>query len=190
VSVLGRGDLAPSRSRRRRPSGPLLGLLAVVLLAAIAGGGYFLLSSAGDESGKAGSSCPPATPSGRRVRALTPPAVHLRVLNGTGRNGLAKTTGSLLRARGFPVDAVGNTTGPVTGAPLVRYGVGGRPAAELVALQLPSAVLVADASVRGRVDLVLGSAFTRLRTPAEVAAATRARSTRPATSPRPSPSCR
>lgn len=187
MSVL-RGDLAPSRSRRRRSTGPLLGVLAVVVLVAIAGGGYYLLSSPGDGA-RPGPSCGSVAPSSRPVRALSPAAVHLRVLNGTGRTGLAKTTGALLHARGFAVDAVGNT-GPTRGAPVLRYGAGGRPAAELVALYLTSATLVPDARVRGGVDLVLGSGFTRLRAPAEVTAAAKARNARAAGSPRPSPTCR
>lgn len=186
MSVL-RGDLAPSRSRRRS-SGPLLGALAVVVLAAIAGGGYYLLSSSGDAA-RPGPSCGSVAPSSRPARALSPAAVHLRVLNGTGRTGLAKATGSLLHARGFAVDAFGNT-GPASGAPVLRYGAGGRPAAELIALHLTSAALVSDPRVRGHVDLVLGSGFTRLRTPAEVTAATKARNARAASSPRPSPTCR
>ncbi len=163
-------------------------MLAVVVLAAIAAGGYYLLTSSGDGA-KPRPSCGSVAPSSLPARPLTPAGVHLRVLNGTGRTGLAKTTGALLQARGFPVDAVGNTR-PASGIPVLRYGPGGRPAAELVALHLTSAALVSDPRVRGRVDLVLGSGFTRLRTPAEVTAATKAGKARAASSPRPSPTCR
>lgn len=188
MSVLGRGDLAPSRTRRRRSTGLLVGLLAVVLLAGIAGGGYYLLRS---DRGTAGALCAPRSTSSPSGKPLIPAAVHLRVLNGTGRTGLAKTTGSLLHARGFAVDAVGNTDAPVGGPPVVRYGAGGRAAAELVALQLPRATLATDPRLRGRVELVLGSAYTRLRTPAEVAAAVRARNAvRASASPRPTATCR
>lgn len=188
MSVLGRGDLAPSRTRQRRLTGLLLALLAVVLLAGIAGGGYYLLRSDGMTPA---APCLPRTTSARPAKPPTPATVHLAVLNGTGRTGLAKETGSLLRARGFAVDAVGNTSGSVTGPPVVRYGGGGRPAAELVALQLPSATLVSDPRLRGRLELVLGSAYTRLRTPAEVATAIRARNAaRASVSPRPTATCR
>jgi len=188
VTLPGRRDLAPSRGRRRRLTGPLVAVLAVVLLAAIAAGGYYLLSSSG-RGDPAGASCPSGTPGSRAAGGPTPPAVHLRVLNGTGRNGLARSTGALLAKRGFVVDAVGNTA-PATGPPVIRYGAGGKPGAELLALQLPQAALVADPRVRGRVDLVLAAAFSRLRTPAEVAAATSARRAQAAASPRPSPTCR
>lgn len=188
MSVLGRGDLAPSRKRRRGPGGAVIAAIAVLLLAAIAYGGYYLLTS----PNSAKTPEPTCTPAAGRqpARAISPASVHLRVLNGTGRTGLAKTTGDLLRSRRFLVDAVGNSGAPVTGTPVIRYGPDGRPAAELLALQLPSGVLTPDPRLHGRVDLILASAFSRLRTPAEVAAATRARAVQSAASPRPTPGCR
>ena len=149
-------------------------MVAIVLLVGIAAGGYYLLSS-GDGS-ETSPPCPSASATPRPARPLTAAAVHVRVLNGTGRNGLAKATGAQLRARGFPVDAVGNTSAPVAGPAIIRYGPTGRAAAELLALQLPQARLAADPRLRGPLELVLGSAFSRLRTPAEAAAASRARS--------------
>ncbi len=188
MTLLGRGDLAPSRNRRRRSTGLVVGVLAVLLLVGIAGGGYYLLTA--DAGGGPGPSCPPASASARPAPPLTPSRVHLRVLNGTGRNGLAKTTGSLLRARGFAVDDVGNTPKPVAGLPLIRFGTSGRPAADLLALQLPRVTLVSDPRLKGTVDLVLGSAYSRLRTPAELAAATKARAAQSSPSAGASGGCR
>lgn len=189
MTLLGAGDLAPSRSRRRRGAGPLVAVLSIVLLTAIAGGGYYLLFSG--RGSQPGPVCPSASTSPRPARPLTAAAVHLRVLNGTGRNGLAKATGAQLRARGFPVDAVGNTSAPVAGPAMIRYGPTGRAGADLLALQLPQARLVGDPRLRGPLELVLGSGFSRLRTPAEVAAASRARNAaRASAAPRTSPSCR
>lgn len=168
----------------------MLATLAVLVLLAVAGGGYYLLSTS--------RAAPPVRPCPTPTVAVRPPprlpdpaSVHVRVLNGTVRRGLARETASLLRVRGFLVNGVGNTPGLVSGPPVVRYGAGGQSAAELVVLQLPSASVVFDPSVVGRVDLVLGSAFSRLRTPAEVSTAMRSHTVRSAaTSPQPSPTCR
>lgn len=189
VTILGGGDLAPRRNRRRT-RGPVLATLAVLVLLAVAGGGYYLLSTS--RAAPPVRPCPTPTVAVRLPPRLPDPgSVHVRVLNGTVRRGLARETASLLRARGFVVNGVGNTPGLVPGAPVVRYGAGGQSAAELVALQLPGALVVFDPSVVERVDLVLGSAFSRLRTPAEVSTALRSRTLRSAAaSPQPSPTCR
>ena len=63
---------------------------------------------------------------------------------------------------------------PLPGRSQVRFGPGGRPGATLLSAHVSGSALVpAPRSPRGSVDLVLGSAFVRLRTPAEVTAALR-----------------
>ena len=104
------------------------------------------------------------------------------VLNGTGRGGLAKTVADQLAQRGFVVTGQGNAPAALAGASTVTYGTGGQPAGTVVTRWLPGSKLVGSPRLpAGTVQVVLGSAFTRLATPAEVAqAATPATPARPA----------
>ncbi|MCW2605774.1 MAG: LytR family transcriptional regulator, partial [Frankiales bacterium] len=112
-----------------------------------------------------------------------PGQVRLRLLNGTPRDGLGRTVGAALAARGFGVLSTGNAPAPLPGPSRVAFGPGGRPAATLLAAHVSGARLVpSPAMPRGAVDLVLGAAFVRLRTPAEVA-----RSVTALTAPAPAP---
>ena len=93
------------------------------------------------------------------------------------RNGLGRDIGNQLAARGFVVSGTGNAHALLTGASQVTYGPGALPAAQLVGMHVVGATLVdAPRTARGRLQLVLGSGFARLRTPAEIASLT----TRPA----------
>jgi hypothetical protein len=115
---------------------------------------------------------PPAT---RNPVVLPPPsAVTLSVLNGTNRNLLAKRVADALAAQGFHVTGQGNSRTGVTGPSQVVYG----PGASLLARTasswvLGSTVVPSPHAQRGSVQVVLGSSFTRLATPAEAAAARR-----------------
>lgn len=139
--------------------------LSLLLFLGIAYGGWRLLHSPAKRKAVA---CPSVTPSVTRA-----PAVVVRVLNGTGRRGLAGRTASVLRQRGFRVAGVGNAA-RVAGRSEIRYAPQQALAARRVALQVPGARLVPDKKATKRVDVVLGGAFRRLRTPAEVAVAAKA----------------
>ena len=156
---------AGERPRRRAPwrSAVVWGL-SLLLFAGIAYGGWRLLRTPADSSAIA---CPSASAA---VPAV--PSVALRVLNGTTRPGLAGSTADLLRQRGFRIVGVGNAA-RLSGRSQVRYGTRDALAARIASVQLPSAVLVADKKISRRVDIVLGSAFRGLRSPAQVAAATK-----------------
>jgi hypothetical protein len=183
------GDLAPARRhrrhgssfRRRRRRWPVV--LAVVAVVAVAAGSYWLRrdnSTAGTLAGA--SPCPspassaaasPAAPlkAATPVRLPAPGQVSLRLLNGTGRDKLALAVGNELARRGFRVTAMGNAPRPLAGASRVYYGPTGRPAALLVTAHVPGAtVQPVPTAARGALDVVLGSTFVRLRTPAEVTA--------------------
>lgn len=160
-------------------------LVAVLVLGGLALWGYRQLtgkSTAAPSPCPSGQSLQPAT-------ALTPASVRLRVTNGTSRSGLAGRTGDALRARRFVVLGVGNATKPVRGPAVIRYGAGAEPQAKLLALQLPAVRLQAVAGSPGTLELVLGSSFRRLRTPAQVTAATRKPGTRAAVAS-PTATCR
>lgn len=190
------GDLAPVRRRKRyggsygrsrRRTGRVL--LALVLLA---GGGAVAYALQRDDRGAAARvallPCPaapttspanqPAQPAQPSPAALPQPReVRLLLLNGTKRDGLGRNIGNQLAARGFVVSGTGNAHALLTGPSQVTYGPGALPAAQLVGMHVFGVTLVdAPRTARGSLQLVLGSGFARLRTPAEISSL----STRPA----------
>lgn len=101
-----------------------------------------------------------------------PQQVRLVLLNGTSRNGLAATVGNELAADGFVVVSQGNSPQALNGDSVVQYGAGALPAGTLVSRWVQGSTLLAGAKVpAGEVQLVLGSGFSRLSTPAELLAA-------------------
>lgn len=184
-------------------------MLAVLAVVAVAAGSYWLrkddsppgsLASATSCPSPAASVIPsPSFPSRTAVavRLPAPGQVGLRLLNGTGRNGLARSVGDELARRGLRVIAMGNAPHPLVGASRVYYGPGARPGALLVGAHvLGSSVVPVPTAARGAVDVVLGSTFVRLRTPAEASAyahqlvTSGVPATKPAGQPQPSPTCR
>jgi hypothetical protein len=210
--VIPSGDLAPMRKHarygRHRSRRPIV--LAVLAVVGIAGGTYAVQQrqdGAGHASAPA--ACLTSSPSPRAiaspaaptkvtaVRLPAPGQVALRLLNGSGRDRLARGVGDELARRGFRVTYVGNAPRALAGASRVYYGPGGRPAALLVSAQvLGASVVPVPTAGRGAIDVVLGSAFVRLRTPAETAAYAHQLTTtgvpapQPAPKPAASPSCR
>lgn len=169
MTILGRGDLAPRRRRRR--IGRVSGLLGVLLI--VGAGGYAVWRFALHPVRGAGQSCVNVmvTPSPGPPVAASPRGIVVRILNGTDRNGLAHDLRPTLQARGFTVAAVGNAARPVAGAPQVVYGDVGEAAARLLAEEVVGATLKHDPALRGMVQLTITSGFTRLATPAEAKAA-------------------
>ncbi|MCW2571423.1 MAG: rane protein [Frankiales bacterium] len=184
-------------------------MLAVVAVVAVAAGSYWLRKDNGSPGSLASAaSCPSAAASAVPSTAASVPAVApvllpapgqvgLRLLNGTGRNGLARSVGDELARRGLRVIAMGNAPHPLVGASRVYYGPGARPGALLVGAHvLGSSVVPVPSAARGAVDLVLGSTFVRLRTPVEASAyshqlvTARVPVAKPARRPQPSPTCR
>jgi hypothetical protein len=209
------GDLAPARrrtyyggyGRRRRRARTLTVLLLLVL---IGGGAAYALQrddagvpqrlaqptctpapSAAPASAAPARTAAPATGVPVTARLPQPAQVRLALLNGTPRNGLARGIGDQLAARGFVVTAQANAPAPLAGASQVAFGPGGDAAATVVQHWVLGSAVVADPRLpRGTVRVTLGSAFTRLASPAEAARA--ARATRavapaaPSAAPRPS----
>lgn len=102
---------------------------------------------------------------------LPPGEVTVTVLNGTSRSGLAGDVSEDLAARGFAVEAPGNTrqaTGPAT----IVHGPTGYLAAESVRVQIQGAQLRYEEQREGAgVDLLLGDGFTGLQDEETAAAA-------------------
>ena len=179
------GDLAPARRHRRgygRRRNPLPIVVAVVLVVAVATGAYLLRRDDSSTGAVASASRCPSPSAAAPVKAAparvaapvrlpAPGQVGLRLLNGTGRDGLARTVGNELARRGFKVTAMGNAPKALVGASRVYFGPGGRPAALLVSTHvLGGSVVPVPSAGHGAVDVVLGSTFMRLRTPAEASA--------------------
>jgi hypothetical protein len=153
-------------------------VLAVLAVAAVAGGTYaFQHRSADTDGASAPTTCASARPSAAAtpaapakvtaVRLPAPGQVALRLLNGTGRDRLARTVADELARRGFRVTFTGNAPA-LAGPSRVNYGPGGRPAALLLSAHvLGASVVPVPSAARGAIDVVLGSTFVRLRTPAE-----------------------
>ncbi|MCW2622223.1 MAG: hypothetical protein JWL64_1825 [Frankiales bacterium] len=181
------GDLMPSRAhrrRRRRPSRRLVGRTVVVLaLLAAVGVGTWKWRDRGTTSDAAPAVvCPTTAPAQPGLPA--PAAVTVRLLNGTARDGLGAAVAADLTARGFVVGTPANAPAPNPGRARVGYAAADLPAAQLLAAQVLDADVAVDpAVVPGSVDLVLGDAFARLRTPEESAAVVAALA--PPAAPRP-----
>jgi hypothetical protein len=106
--------------------------------------------------------------------------VHLTVLNGTSRAGLAKSVAGQLRTRGFKIATITNDTVDTVTVTQVRYGPAQANAAKLVQLYLPGSRLVPTSSKAASVTVSLGSSYSRLSTNAAVVKAKRTATT-PAT---------
>jgi hypothetical protein len=189
------GDLAPARRRRhggsygRRRQRRGLRYTLVVLLLAAAGGGAYLLqrddSKVPQRLATTPKSCPttavPAKTPAQPVALPAPKQVRLMLLNGTPRNGLAKTVADQLAAAGFVVTGQGNAPAALRGASTVTFGSGGSLAGTLVSHWVLGSRLVGNPKAApGTVQVVLGSTFRRLATPAEAAAAAKAATRQPA----------
>jgi hypothetical protein len=92
--------------------------------------------------------------------------VRVVLLNGTSRNGLAKSVGEALTARGFVVTEAANAPAALPGPSQVVWGPGGQPAALLLAQHFAGARVMADPrAAAGSVRVTLGSDFQQLSDP-------------------------
>ncbi|TDD75815.1 LytR family transcriptional regulator [Actinomadura darangshiensis] len=88
----------------------------------------------------------------------------VRVYNASGVDGRAAQVATQLKDGGWQVTGVGNLTSR-TQATYVRYGTGAAPQARALAKLLPGAKVAPRAKTpAGAVDLVIGTAFTSVRT--------------------------
>jgi len=96
--------------------------------------------------------------------AVTPAAVSVRVLNGTGVTGQAADVAAALEAIGFDVFATSTYAGGPLENTVVRFGDGGEAGARLVARHITGgAPLVRDSNLApGRVAVITGADFTTI----------------------------
>jgi LCP family protein required for cell wall assembly len=98
-------------------------------------------------------------PSEVTVNAVSPYAVSLRVLNGTGTTGVATGISENLAAQGFGVNGVADASENRTDT-VVRYGPGQQAAAATIAQLFPGATVQADANLQEGLEVIVGSTFT------------------------------
>lgn len=87
--------------------------------------------------------------------------VHVTVLNGSDRGGLAGSVSKLLTDRGFSVDGTGNDTRKPK-QPLISFGDDGVAHAYTLLAHYPEAQLVLDSRPGKSVDLTVPESFTAL----------------------------
>jgi LytR cell envelope-related transcriptional attenuator len=164
-------SLHPS-TRRRRRAGPAIVAVVVVVVLVGAGGWYFLAKHRTTPAADAGATCTTHSPVPTVAMPL-PRQIVVNVYNSTTRSGLARSTGTQLAARGFHLGAVANDplNDVIAGTAQVRFGPAAIAEADVVAAQVPRAVLVRVTRTGLAVDLALGYGFTALTTPAQAAAA-------------------
>jgi hypothetical protein len=173
----------------RRPIPAVVFILLLSLLSAIVW--YRVLNRTPATAHKADTptttsrSCAPKPATTTTAKSKTTPAkavpvvwprtssVHVTVLNGTSRNGLAKSVAGQLKNRGFKIATITNDTVDTVKVTQVRYGPKLATAAKLVQLYLPGSRLVPNSSKATAVTVSLGSSYSRLSTDAAVARAKR-----------------
>lgn len=90
------------------------------------------------------------------VTQLTPDKVTVRVLNGGDVKGYATEVAKILKARGYNISVVSNTSETIT-TPVIVGGSIDLPAVKLVASNFPEATLRADNRNDGTVDVLVGA---------------------------------
>ncbi|CAG6395155.1 LytR C-terminal domain-containing protein [Streptomyces cocklensis] len=195
------GDTYP-RMRRPRKRGRLVAaLVASVVVLGLFGWGalqLFHVFTGDDGDTKANAApqsrpCAPAATPSRALKAMAlpqPAGVTMNVYNATVRGGLAKTTADELAKRGFKVSKFGNAPAPydkkVIQTALIVAGPAAEAAAREAGTQVAGSTVKIDPTRKDKsVDLMIGTAFTALATPADAA---KARITA-ANPPAPKPTC-
>ncbi len=160
-----------SVATRRRPLPALAFLLALSILTGIV---WWRVLHRAEPSGTASSPSPSqsarCTPGSRAVKLPTPASVTVTVLNGAGREQLASTVSTQLKGRGFSTGTPGNAPA-LSGVAEIRFGTAGRAGATLLSYYLPGAKLASASRRDAKVEVVLGSGFRALASPATVSRA-------------------
>lgn len=112
----------------------------------------------GTSSSARPSTTTPAAPTKVAATAQNPGNVSLRVLNGSGRSGVASEVSDQMSAQGFDVQGVADASENRTDT-VIRYGTGSEDSAATVAEMFPGASIQLDRTVRDGVEVILGSAF-------------------------------
>ncbi|MEO5876534.1 MAG: LCP family protein, partial [Streptosporangiaceae bacterium] len=107
---------------------------------------------------------PTAAATNANAAALTVPpgSISVRVRNGVGTPGIAKTASAALTRVGFRATwVIGVVARKDTGPTLIRYGPGREDSARTLAAALPGARLKKVAALGGQVEVIVGSAWPK-----------------------------
>jgi len=118
----------------------------------------------------AGRDCPPGVPRASLRLPREPAAVTVKVLNGTGKPGVAEDATEAFRTRRFRVQPPAGDRRRVKGVAVLRYGPDAVGSAQLIAAYfLGRADMEYSAKRTGRVvEVSIGNAFQQLATMTEV----------------------
>ncbi|MDQ4502952.1 LytR C-terminal domain-containing protein [Sinomonas sp. ASV322] len=149
---------------RRVRHGIMLILLVALVVVGVGGafavlGGYLKIPQPG-----AAPSPSPTCPAGPFDYAA-PDSVRVRVLNATGKEGLAKGVADQLAQRKFVVGSVDNSKAAGSAAAVVVAGPAGESGAFTLQRNVPGSVFMPDGRGDATVDLVLLPTFKDLRDP-------------------------
>lgn len=173
-------DYVPFRSRtKRRRRLVVTGIVAAILLAMGGYGAVSLLSPPAQKPAASGCSAKGGTTAAAQaigVRLPTASQIRLNVYNSTNRQGLAAATATQLKQRGFTIVKVTNDPlkANLSIPAQIRGGANSSPAMRVVAAEVTGSQLKPDTRIDDSVDLVLGTGFTSLASPEQVAAALKA----------------
>src|SRR3954451_1984674 len=95
---------------------------------------------------------------------VAPSAIHVRVLNGTGRRGLAAKVAHDLASRGFVIDGTGDADSSSYTTTVVRYGPDRVQSSQTLAASVIGATRQLDGALSGTVQLVVGTDYTGTKT--------------------------
>jgi LCP family protein required for cell wall assembly len=101
---------------------------------------------------------PSASPSASPL-VVAPSAIHVRVLNGTGKPGIAHKVASDLANRGYVIDGVGDAESSSYAQTTVRYGVDRVQSSQTLAASVPGSVRSQDGTLGTTLELIVGSDY-------------------------------
>src|SRR4051794_33613304 len=103
---------------------------------------------------------PSSTASSSPTSLVVPPrAIHVRVLNGTGEQGLAHKVAQDLASRGFVIDSVGDADSTGYTNTVVRYGPDRGQSSETLAASVVGASRQLNGALSSTLELVIGSDY-------------------------------
>lgn len=181
---VGAGDTyVPFRSRtRRRRRLIAAGVMGVLVLTAGIYGAVTLISPPAPAPAAAACPAHPAAKPTPTAPLPNPAQVTVNVYNASAKRGAAAATATVLKQRGFTIGKVTNDPlkENLTIAAQVRGGAAGVADMRVVAAEVSGSQLQSDSRGDTTVDLVLGSGFTALSAPQQVAASLVASTASPA----------
>jgi hypothetical protein len=91
---------------------------------------------------------------------VAPSAIRVRVLNGTGKPGIAHAVARDLATDGFQIVGVGDADASTYTQTTVRYGPDRNESSQTVAAALKGATRQLDAALSGTLDVIVGSDYS------------------------------